>query len=304
MVAVQHDHVVDFYEHEAEMSRRVAAYLAGGLEHGEAAIVVATPEHRSLFAGHLADQGVDVARCRSDGLLHEEDAEEVLSGIFAGGPLDSQCLHATIGALLRSAARFPGIRVVGEMVDLLWARGDVIGAISLESEWDQLAKHHDFMLYCCYNAGSMHGDEAGLARVRDLHSEVVSAPPAISWVMTRGARNFYPAATSPRAARHFVADLLRRWGLDAHVEAATVIVSELSTNGVLHAKTPFEVILSRRGAALRIAVRDASSVMPVMSEHPIDETTGRGLAIVVALARDWGIEPEPTGKTVWADLAI
>ena len=304
MVELQHEHVVDFYEDAADLSRRVAAYLAQGLERGEASIVVATPEHRAIFETALAELGVDVARCRSEGLLREEDAEDLLDSFYAGGMLDPDRFDATAGELVRSARDVPGIRVAGEMVRLLWMRGDVVGAISLESAWSKLARRHDLSLCCCYDAGTVHGDDDALARLCDLHSGVVSAPPALGWVTCRDARSFAPTVISPRAGRRFVADLLARWGLAGHVDDASMIVSELSTNALLHADTPFEVAVSWRGAALRIAVRDASGAVPVVREPAITASSGRGLSIVASLARDWGIDVGPTGKTVWADLPI
>lgn len=303
MVAPYH-HGVDFYEQETELGRRVATYLAEGLERGEAAVVIATPDHRALFADALAQRGVDVARCRNHGLLREEDAEELLSALLVGGVLDATRFDALVGGLLSSTTAVPGRRVVGEMVQLLWERGDVLGAASLEEEWNRLALDHDFELYCCYRAGGTAGDDEALACIRDLHTAVVSTPPATSWLVCRDARTFSPAVTSPRGARVFVADLLRRWGLEGQVEAASIIVSELSTNGVLHAATPFEVDLSQRGGVVRIAVHDASPAPPVVVEPAISEAGGRGLGIVAALACGWGVETEATGKTVWADLEI
>jgi len=298
------DHVVDFYHEDAGLSRRVASFLAEGLERGEAAIVIATPEHRVLFANDLADHGIDVERCRSDGRLQEVDAEALLSAFFTAGALDSHRFDSTVGALVRSAASFPGIRAVGEMVAVLWARGDVLGAIALESEWNALATRYDFRLYCCYRAESVASNVDALARVIDLHSHVLSEPPATEPVTSEGTQSFPPAPTSARAARVFTADVLRGWGLDAELEAASVIVSELSTNAVLHAQTAFELVLSNRAGALRIAVRDASRLVPGALEPATTEATGRGLAIVARLARAWGVEQGPVGKTVWADLAL
>ena len=47
-----------------------------------------------------------------------------------------------------------------------------------------------------------------------------------------------PADTaSPAQARAYIASTLHDWGLDALVESATLLVSELVTNGVRHAGT-------------------------------------------------------------------
>lgn len=304
MVAVKDRHVVDIYEHHPDLGRRVANFLAEGLALGEAAVMIATPEHRALFCQNLADQGIDVAHCRATGLVMERDAATLLDRFFADGFLDRARFDASVGELLRSAERFPGFRVVGEMVDLLWTRGDVVGSLSLESEWNELGRRHDFMLYCCYGAGGVCGHGADLIRLGELHSEVISAPAAVSWLTFREARTFPTAVSSPRAARLFVADLLKRWGLEAQIDPAAIVVSELCTNALLHARSPFEVVVSRRGPALRLAVRDSSEVAPVVRPPSTSTSNGRGMAIVASLALEWGADTEPSGKTVWADIPV
>lgn len=305
MAVLQDHHVVDIYDRPAEVGRRVSTYLADGLARGETSIVIATPEHRALFVEGLADQGIDVARCRSEGLLFESDAEALLDRFFINGTVDAERFDSSVGELVRSTTGRPAVRIVGEMVDLLCQRGDIVGGLSLESEWSDLAKRHDFTLYCCYHADSVLGDQDALAGLQEIHTQVVSAPPAMQWMTCRAAERFAPAAASARAARLFVTDLLRQWGLQADLDPANMIVSELSTNSVLHAGTPFEVVVSLRGGSvLRIAVRDTSPDRPVVRAPATTEPGGRGMAIVASLASDWAVEPGPDGKTVWADIAI
>ena len=298
------DHVVDFYEQEAELAERVAEYLAEGLKRGEAAIVIATPEHRALFARSLGTRGIDVAWCRSSGLLNERSAEALLGSFFIDGTLHPWRFDATVGQLVRSATRSVGARVVGEMVDLLWARGDATGAFSLESVWGDLAESYNVTLYCCTRSSAVEDDARVLERTSDLHSRVVSAPAAIAWVGFRGAESFTPGPTSPRAVRLFTTHLLKRWGLGSQIDVVSIIVSELTTNAVVHAGTPFQVVLSRRKNGLRIAVHDSSGALPVLAQPEATATSGRRMGIVAALSSDWGIDQGPAGKTVWADLTV
>jgi GAF domain-containing protein len=108
------------------------------------------------------------------------------------------------------------------------------------------------------------------------------------------------------------------------LDDARVVLSELMSNGVLHARTEMRVVISRRGKGLRLEVHDDSPAPllppPTLVEGAVsllDEplqlelmgprfppaATGRGLAIVSALASAWGWYPEPGGgKIVWAEL--
>ncbi|MEW2222409.1 hypothetical protein AB0939_24435 [Streptomyces sp. NPDC006990] len=48
---------------------------------------------------------------------------------------------------------------------------------------------------------------------------------------------------------------------------------------------------------------DQSRVRPVLRCPDEEETKGRGLLLVSALAVDWGTDLHTIGKTVWAHLA-
>jgi anti-sigma regulatory factor (Ser/Thr protein kinase) len=106
------------------------------------------------------------------------------------------------------------------------------------------------------------------------------------------------------AARRFVRKTLVGWGFDRQVDAAALVISELATNAVLHARSAFTVRLRLDATgALRLEVLDASQRAPRPRSYSNGSTTGRGLAIVEDLVSTWGVEGLPSGKVVWAELA-
>jgi anti-sigma regulatory factor (Ser/Thr protein kinase) len=108
------------------------------------------------------------------------------------------------------------------------------------------------------------------------------------------------------AARTFVAGHLIQNGLISQVEAEGLVISELATNAIIHAGTPFTVTLGRSNGTLSVAVRDQSFGRPerLPSGGVLDER-GRGLAMIAALSSSWGMTALSDGKLVWAtfDLA-
>lgn len=111
-------------------------------------------------------------------------------------------------------------------------------------------------------------------------------------------------AQSPAAARRFAARTLADWDLDPLVDTATLLVSELVTNCLLHARTPMTVRCRRDGDGVRIEVEDGSAVVPRVRRYGSDSATGRGLALVDQLTAAWGTEPTPSGgKKVWFRLS-
>jgi anti-sigma regulatory factor (Ser/Thr protein kinase) len=106
-------------------------------------------------------------------------------------------------------------------------------------------------------------------------------------------------------ARQFVAQRLLDQGLDRHVDVMRLVVSELATNAVVHARGPFAVSVGRRNGSLTLRVTDASQQPPA---GPVVSTSqspsGRGLHIVSRLCTSWGVTTGRGGKTVWATFDL
>ena len=115
---------------------------------------------------------------------------------------------------------------------------------------------------------------------------------------------FAPEPSSTRDVRRMVVVALEAADLHDLVTAASLVVSELATNAVLHARTPFVVRLRVRRTVLRIEVQDGSRAAPVMRHFSNQATSGRGLRLVDGLSRAWGVDPVsgPAGKVVWAEI--
>jgi anti-sigma regulatory factor (Ser/Thr protein kinase) len=105
------------------------------------------------------------------------------------------------------------------------------------------------------------------------------------------------------AARGFLRETVLGHG---RLDDLLVIVSELATNAVQHAATPFEVSIQSDADRTRVLVADGGPDWPHPSPAPSSgEAGGHGLLIVAALADRWGVDdraPRP-GKTVWAEVA-
>jgi anti-sigma regulatory factor (Ser/Thr protein kinase) len=129
---------------------------------------------------------------------------------------------------------------------------------------------------------------------------------AVSTVVDDSRAGFRAGPEAPFAARRFVAGLLGRHEHGDRVDAddAQLVVSELATNAVMHAGTPFSVAVRCDGSAIRISVHDCSSTQPVMRDGNIRAVSGRGLRLIDMVARSWGVEHGPDGKTVWAELPL
>jgi anti-sigma regulatory factor (Ser/Thr protein kinase) len=302
---------VHFYASTAELVDRVAEYLAEGLTLGEVAVAAATPPHWRAIAARLEAAGIDVAAATAADSLVVLDALRLSSDLLVDGAPDKDRFDRLVGQRVRdAAARGGGVRAFGEIVAVLWHAGDVAAVMALEALWNGLRREVAFTLLCGYPASSWTAGSAECAEVCALHSEVLGEPGAgVVPLATAALRDAdasasFPAAPwAPRAARRFVARAMRELGCAALVDDAAIVVSELTTNAVTHAGSPFTVAVTTHGSGVRISVHDRSCEPIVPRKATKLDTSGRGLRLVAALAGCWGSEVLPDGKIVWADLA-
>lgn len=118
-----------------------------------------------------------------------------------------------------------------------------------------------------------------------------------------------PVAGAVPAVRRRVAAVLAEWSVSPEiVEDSLLVVSELATNAIIHARPPAVLRLSWTGGdgdgTLRVEITDAGPTLPPgRSPAGIDpDEHGRGEAIVHALATRHGIRTHPAGITRWAEL--
>jgi hypothetical protein len=319
-VSEPHRHVVTFYENDDDLIAAVVPHLALGLHKDAVTIVIATAAHRRALEEGLSAVGIDVEACRTEGDYLGYDAEETLAQLLIDGRVDEDRCREVLGAILTAASRDGRpVRAFGEMVGLLWDKGEVTAAIDLESQWNNLRLTNDFSLYCGYPAATLAatGDLAAARCVCHQHSQVIASPSYVSsgpgefrperpteehGDEVQRSRFFVPVPLAVGAVRSFVRDTLVDWGEDQLVPKVVLVLSELATNALLHASSPFRVRLSRSPHGVTAAVEDADPAAPHARITLSSATNGRGLAIVSAMARQWGTDLRPTGKTVWAEF--
>ena len=115
-------------------------------------------------------------------------------------------------------------------------------------------------------------------------------------------RRLPPAPSSVGAARDVVRDLLDSSGRDDLVEPATLLVSEVVTNAILHAGTEIDVRAALDDTGLRVEVADGSAHLPTRRRYETTAGTGRGLMLLEEMVDDWGVSRHADGKTVWFHL--
>jgi anti-anti-sigma regulatory factor/anti-sigma regulatory factor (Ser/Thr protein kinase) len=141
-----------------------------------------------------------------------------------------------------------------------------------------------------------------------VHPDLARALSALDGVPAPG-RFWRRLAASPSvagpAARATVVAACEAWQLGHVTGRAELLVTELISNAIMHAKTEIELLVALREPFLHISVSDGSSAAPrLLSADSVDAVGGRGLILVEALATKWGHLPTRDGKVVWAMLRL
>lgn len=298
------EHVVHFYRDDAELAAAVVAPIAQALANGEPTIVIAVPAHREAFATGLVAEGIDLASAEQDGRLVWRDAEEFAARLLAGNGVDAVVFATTIGALVRGkAAAGRVVHAYGEIVAVLWSAGHVLAAMELERLWNDLITDVPMSLLCGYPAelvAAIGDADADYLGVCAEHGRVVGSAPIAA--DAEASCRFPGTPASARHARRFVAKTLAAWGCAELVELSALVVSELASNAVRHARSDFTIALARTLRGVRVAVGDTAIASPRPRRAAHDEAHGRGLQIVATLSSRWGSDLLPDGKLVWAEL--
>lgn len=169
------EHIAQFYEHDSILIGTLIVYIGGALSAGDSAIVIATEEHLRALEQGLHESGVDVVSALIQGCYIPLLADETLRRFMVKEWPDEK-LFTDFATELITRARGNGrqVRAFGEMVALLWSRGNVAATVRLEQLWQQLCKIQEFALLCAYPRARF-TDDAGNS-VREIcaaHSRVI-----------------------------------------------------------------------------------------------------------------------------------
>lgn len=113
-----------------------------------------------------------------------------------------------------------------------------------------------------------------------------------------------PASVVPMM-RDQLTQVLTGWGVAGEAaEPTRLVVTELVSNAMEHARAPIELTVCLLGGSVRVEVHDAATDPPRQQPRDPWKERGRGLQLVDALCLRWGWTDDVDGKTVWADVPI
>jgi len=170
------DHIVQLYEDDAVLIDSLAGFIDDGVKSGDITIIVATPSHIAMLDEKLGQLGMNVDDLISENFYVPLDAEETLESFMIDDWPDAPLFFLTISELMSSIKQEGRrVRAFGEMVALLWERGQKGATIQLEYLWNKYAEREAFSLYCAYPRSGFTEDlHNSLSGICCAHSKMIA----------------------------------------------------------------------------------------------------------------------------------
>jgi len=145
------DHVVQIYENDGIFLDALTGFVGGGINAGDAVIVIATEKHLLALHGRLRSYGLHVDSLIAENRYIPMNAEEILATFMVNNWPDEELFMQTVSKLIRKAGKKnQRIRAFGEMVAILWAEGHNGATVQLEHLWNKFCEKEEFCLFCAY----------------------------------------------------------------------------------------------------------------------------------------------------------
>ena len=172
-----HEHIAQFYESDDTLLESLTGFVVSGLNRDESVILIATPDHLRSLNRILIEAGVDIDTAAAEDRYITLDARMGLASFMVKGWPDAQRFHEFASLLLRRAGSdFRHVRIFGEMVGVLWARGQSTPTVQLEQLWQQLCSANPISLFCAYPRDVLTRMQAeSLAGICLAHTHILSA---------------------------------------------------------------------------------------------------------------------------------
>jgi hypothetical protein len=199
---VQSEHIVHFFDDDRARVDAVAGYVADALAARCSVLVVARTSLWTAVSERLKRDGVEIDPAVRIVAL---DAQAVLAGLLSDGRVLREQFEATVVPLVHDLARVSaGLKVYGEMVDILAAERNFTAACELEVCWNDLAMRESFTLLCGYASAhfASRNQRESLATVCTAHTSVrTDATDALGSWLVRSVAPQAAATTFSSAAR-------------------------------------------------------------------------------------------------------
>jgi len=169
------EHVVQIYNNDTMLLNTLADYANNGFHAGDAVVIIATGKHITALNTRLKVRGLDLNPLIAADQYIPMDADETLATFMVNGMPDATKFMEAMTAVMDKARKNGReVRAFGEMVALLWERGNTKGTMDLEDLWNKFCATRKLSLFCAYpKNGFDHNADNSVMHICSAHSKVI-----------------------------------------------------------------------------------------------------------------------------------
>lgn len=170
------DHLLQVYDNDLVFLSSLEGFTGSGFLAGDTVIIIATNAHINALNERLTHQGFNLDKLLNEKKYITLDAEKTLSKFMINEWPDEILFMDLVSNLLKTARQDNRkVRAFGEMVALLWAKGNNGATVRLEHLWNKFCAMEDFCLFCAYpKTGFKQSDTDNLNHICSSHSKIIS----------------------------------------------------------------------------------------------------------------------------------
>lgn len=170
------EHVVQIYENDEGFLDLLTGFVSSGVNSFECAVVIATAAHLTALNERLEALGHSVHSLISKTQYIPLDAEETLSKFMVNDWPDENLFNKVISEVIVTARNHRKVRAFGEMVAILWAKGQVGATVRLEHLWNKFCENEAFSLFCAYPESGFTQDAAeSVMHICSAHTKMITS---------------------------------------------------------------------------------------------------------------------------------
>lgn len=173
-------HELQIYPNDASFLEGFATFIAGGLNTGNAVIVIATETHRQGLFQKLQTEGFDLDAVIRSGSYTSIDVYEALSAFMPNDQPDPARLGQAVSRFVKTASKGPAgatrrVTACGECAPLLWTEGKLDAALRMEELWDEACHKYGLSTLCGYLSRALGGEKGHhiFQKISSLHATAV-----------------------------------------------------------------------------------------------------------------------------------
>jgi hypothetical protein len=168
------DHVVQFYENEDELLDCLLAFTVCGFNDNESVVIIGIGNHLQQLDSRLRSAGYDLFDLRLSDQYITLDATQTLCEFTINGVPDPILFNLLIANILKRAKRRgQKVRIFGELVSLLWTKGNPEAALCLEQLWTAHLHNDSFCRFCAYPKSAIAEGGQAMELIGKVHTHVV-----------------------------------------------------------------------------------------------------------------------------------